>query len=233
MERSTPAQQQAEAPPVVLNELGIVLIAHHLDTAHINPDFLRYNEIVAPDWQIDPPVIIESGFSLIEYDNGLSFTATDHNLRITHGGESLAMDEFVSPSVASRYLAMVPWPVGYSAVNLILTGSMDVAGQEIARCLSPLHRLSSGMLFHDTAPNVQARAFYQFHDKSITVFIAESMDADFVNGVHFNGNMNRVVDNNLSANDRIDFIDSIIENWSADVADIVQLTTQFYRSYGN
>ena len=63
MERSTPAPP---APAVVLNELGIRLTAPRIDTAHINPGFLRYNEIVSPDWPIDPPVIIKSGFSLIE-----------------------------------------------------------------------------------------------------------------------------------------------------------------------
>ena len=233
MECSTPAQQQVDAPAVVINDLSIVLVAPHIDTAHINPDFLRYNEIVAPDWQIDPPVIIESGFSLIEYDNGLSFTATDHNMRIAHSDGTLAMDEIVSPSVAKRYLAMAPWPVEYGAVHIDLNGSMDVADQEIERRFSPLHHLSSGMLFHDTAPNVQARAFYQFSDKSITVFIAESVDASFVSGVHFHGNISRVADNDLSATNRIDLIESIIGNWEADVADIIQLAAQFYRNYSN
>ncbi len=231
MERSTPAQQQAEAPAVALNDLSIVLVAPHIDAAHINPDFLRYNEIVEPDWKIDPPVIIESGFSLIEYDNGLSFTATSHNLRIAHISGPLAMDEIVSPSVARRYLTMTPWPVEYSAVNIDLSGSMDVADQEIEWCLSPLHRLSTGMLCHDTAPNVQARVFYRFEDKSITVFIAEAVDAGFVNSVHFHTNMSRVVDNDLSAADRIDFIESVVGNWQADVADFVQLAAQFYRNY--
>ena len=230
MERSTPAQQ-AEAPVVVLNELGIRLIAPRIDTAHINPDFLRYNEIVDPDWQIDPPVIIESGFSLIEYDNGLSFTATIDDLAISHRAAPLATDEIVSPSVAGRYLTMTPLPVEYSAVHIDLNGSMDVADQEIEWRLSPLHRLSAGMLFHDTAPNVQARAFYRFDDKSITVFIAEAVDAGFVNSVHFHTNMSRVVDNDLSAVDRIDFIESVVGNWQADVADFVNLAAQFYRNY--
>ena len=231
MEPNTPAQQQAEAPAVVLNDLSIALIASHIDTAHINPDFLRYNEIVAPNWQIDPPVIIEPGFSLIEYDNGLSFTATNHNIRIAHSGGPLTMDEIASPSVARRYLAMTPWPIEYSAVHIDLYGSMDLADQEIKLHLSPLHRLASGMPSHDTAPNVQARVFYQLDDKSITMFIAEAVDADFVNGVHFHANMIRLVDNDLSAADRIDLIDSIIENWQAYAADFVQLAAQFYRNY--
>lgn len=233
MERSTPAQQQAEAPPVFLSELSIVLIATHIDAAHINPDFLRYNEIVGSDWQIDPPVIIEPGFSLVEYENGLSFTATEHNLRITHRGGPLAIGEIVSPSVASRYLAMAPWPVEYNAVNIDLIGLMDVTRQGIERRLSPLHRLSSGMHFRDTAPNVQTRVFYQLADKSIRVYISESGDADFVNGVRFNANISRGVDSDLSLDDRIDFIDSVIENWRTDYVDFVRLASRFYHNYGN
>ena len=75
------------------------------------------------------------------------------------------------------------------------------------------------------------RVFYQLDDKSIAMFIAEAVDADFVNGVHFHANMIRLVDNDLSAADRIDLIDSIIENWQAYAADFVQLAAQFYRNY--
>ena len=230
MERSTPAQQ-AEALPVVLNRLGILLIASRIDTAHINPDFLRYNEVVDPDWQIDPPVIIESGFSLIEYDNGLSFTATNDDLAISHRAAPLATDEIVSPSVASRYLAMVPWSVEYSAVHIDLVGSMDIANQGIEQRLSPLRRLSSGMLFHDTAPNVQARAAYRFDDKSITMYISETGDDNLVNNVRFSAHIHRGISNDLPAADRIDFIESVVGNWQADVADFVNLASQFYRNY--
>ena len=52
MERSRPAQQQAEASAVVLDRLGVLLIAPRIDTAHINPDFLRYNEIVDSGWAV-------------------------------------------------------------------------------------------------------------------------------------------------------------------------------------
>lgn len=233
MESNTPATRQAEAPAVVLNDLSIVLADPHIDTAHINPDFLRYNEIVAPGWQIDPPVIIESGFSLIEYDNGLAFTATNQDLRIAHSGGPLAMDEIVSPAVALRYLKRAPWPIEYQEVHISLNGSMDITGQGIDLGLSPLHRLSSGMLFHGTAPNVQARAFYQFAEKSITVFIAESASTDSVNIIHFHANMSRVIDSGLSVADRVARIDSIIKNWQADAADFVKLASRFYCNYGN
>ena len=233
MEPNTPAQQQTEPPAVVLNRLGIRLIAPRIDTAHINPDFLRYNEIVAPDWQIDPPVIIESGFSLIEYDNGLSFTATNDDLAISHRAAPLATDEIVSPSVASRYLAMTPWPIEYSAVHIDLVGSMDVADQGIERRLSPLHRLSSGMIFHDTAPNVQARAVYRFDDKSIAMYISETGDDNHVDNVNFIASINRYIDNNLSIIEQVEFIDSVIENWKDDIDSFAQLAFRFYCNYSN
>ena len=231
MERSTPAQQQVEAQAVVLNRLGIRLIAPRIDTAHINPDFLRYNEIVDPDWAIEYPVVIESGLSLIQYGNGLSITATNDDLAIFHRDEPLATDEIVSPSVARRYLEMAPWPIEYSAVHIAWVGSMDVADQGIERRLSPLHRLSSGMLFHDTAPNVQARAVYRFDDKSMTMYISETGDDNLVNNVRFSAHIHRDIDNDLSAADRIDLIKSVVGNWQAYVADFVNLASQFYRNY--
>ena len=231
MERSTPAQQQPEAPAVVLNGLSIVLMARRIDTAHINPDFLRHNGIVDPGWQIAPPVIIESGLSLIQYSNGLSVTATNDDLVISQSGAPLASDEIVSPSVASRYLTMAPWSVEYSAVHTDLNGSMDVAGQGIERRFSPLHRLSSGMLFHDTAPNVQARVVYQFDDKSITMYITEIGDDISVGNVRFSTHIHRDIDGDLSTADRNDFIESVVGNWQSDVADFSNLAFQFYCTY--
>ena len=233
MEPNTPAQQQAEAPAVVLNELGIRLITPRIDTAHINPDFLRYNEIVAPDWAIEYPVVIESGLSLIQYDNGLSFTATNDYLAISHHAEPLATDEIVSPSVASRYLEMAPWSIEYSAVHTELNGSMDAAGQGIERRFSPLHRLSSGMIFHDTAPNVQARVGYRFDDKSITMYIHEIGDDNFINSVHFSIHIYKSVDVNLSNVERTRFVDSAIKNWKDDIDSFSQLAFQFYRNYSS
>ena len=168
---------------------------------------------------------------MIEYDNGLSITATNDDLAIFHRVAPLAADEIVSPSVTGRYLAVAPWPVEYSAVHIVLIGTMDTADQGIERRSSPLHRLSSGMLFHDTVPNVQARSVYQFDDKSITLYISETGDGNLVNSVRFSAHIHRDIDNDLSAADRIGFIESVVRNWQADVADFVNLASQFYRNY--
>lgn len=226
-------QQQDEAPSVALNHLGILLVAPRIETAHINPDFLRYNEIVDPGWQIDPPVIIEPGLSMVQYGNGLSITATNDYLEISHRDAPLSTDEIASPPVASRYLAMAPWPLEYSAVRIVLNGSIDAAGQGIARRFSPLHRLSSGMLFHDTTPDVQARAVYQLEDKSITLHISESGDSDLVNSVRFNAHIHRDIDSSLSDVERIEFVDSVIKSWEDDFVSFAQFALQFYRNYGN
>ena len=233
MENNAHSLRESEAPVVVHNELAIVLVAPHFDPGHINPDFLRYNGIVDRDWQVERPIIIESGLSLIEYDNGLTVSAGNRSLRIEQSGQPLTADEIVVPDVVRRYLEMAPWPVEHSAVHTDLIGSIDVAGEGMDRQVSPLYRVSLGMPFHDVSPNLQARASYRFPDKSIVMYISESTDNDsgYITTISLSAHVHRDIGPDLSAGEQTELINSAIEQWKADVDDFDHLGFLIYRSY--
>ena len=233
MENNVHSLRESEAPVVVHNELAIVLVAPHFDPGHINPDFLRYNEIVNRDLQVVRPVVVESGFSLIVYANGLSLSATEDSLRIAQSGQPLTADEIVVPDVVHRYLEMAPWPVAYSAVYTNLIGAIDVAGEGIGRQFSPLYRVSLGMPFHDVTPNLQARTYYRFPDKSIVMHTSESIDSDsgYITSISLRAHIHRDVESDLSADGQTEFINSTIEQWKADMEDFAQLGSLIHHSY--
>jgi hypothetical protein len=228
MERRKP---QDSKPVVAHNELAIVLGASRFDPAHINPDFLRYNEIVDATRQIKPPVIIESGFSLVEYNDGLTVTAINDSLTVSQTVQNLDISETVVPDVVRRYLAVAPWPVEYQYIHTDLTGSIKIAGEGFEPRFSPFSDLAKRVSLGDISPNVQVRAAYRFPDKAITMYVSEVRNEGAINELRFNAHMHRDISSDVSSDERGEFIMSILERWKDDTRDFDELACQFYFSY--
>ena len=228
MERRTP---QDSKPVVAHNELAIVLGVSRFDPAHINPDFLRYNEIVDPAWQIDPPVIIESGLSLVKYDNGLTLTATNDDLRVSQSVQDPDVAETMVPDVVSRYLTVAPWPVEYQYISTNVSGSISIADEGIETRFSPLNDLALQAHFEGVTPIVQARALYRMADKLIIMHVYETIDESAIIGLRFFAHIHRDVDDGASPDERDEFITSTLEKWNADIRDFDELACQFYFTY--
>ena len=210
MERRTPRDNK---PVVAHNELAIVLGATRFDPAHINPDFLRYNEIVDAAWQIDPPVIIESGLSLVEYANGLTLTATNDYLRVSQSVQDLDVAETVVPDVVRRYLSVAPWPVEYQHIHTDLIGSIRIAGEGFETRFSPFIDLSERVNLGDITPSIQARAAYRFPDRIITMYVSEVRNEGAITELRFSAHIHRDIDSSLSSDERDEFIVSALGEW--------------------
>ena len=228
MERGTP---QDSEPLVVHNELTIVLGASYFDPAHINPDFLRHNEIVDAAWQIARPVIIESGFSVVRYDNGLTLTAANDHLRVSQNLQTPESEEIVIPDVVSRYLAMAPWSVEYQYIHTDLSGAIRVAGSGFEAHLSPFHDLSQRVQFGDVTPTIEIRAGYRLSDKSVTMYVSEVKEENAIVSLHFSAHIHRDIDSDSSPEEQSEFIKSTLEKWRQDTRDFDELAGQFYFGY--
>ena len=228
MERGTP---QDSEPLASYHELAIVLGASYFDPAHINPDFLRHNGIVDAAWQIARPVIIESGFSVVRYDNGLELTATNNYLRFSQTLQGPESEEIVVLDVASRYPAMAPWPVEYRYIRTDLSGAIRVAGSGFEAHLSPFHDLSQRVQFGDVTPNIEIRARYRLPDKSVTMYVSEVREENAITSLGFRAHIHRDIASDASPEEQADFIISTLEEWRQDTRDCDELAGQFYFSY--
>ncbi len=228
MESNTP---QGTNPAVTHNALIITLGAPSIDPGHINPDFLRYNGVVNPDWQVDTPVVIESGFSLVRYTNGLAISASDDYIRVSHTGDSLVMGEIVTADIVGRYLGVAPWPVEYNSIMTDWRGTVSCGSNGLAHEISPLYALGQGVKFGDIAPRMQARAFYrESPDKSIIFYLAESLEEKVITEIRFSAHIHRDMDD-VPSEKREEYIRSVLEKWEEDIGDMEELANQFYRTY--
>lgn len=231
MESNATQESQDSNPVVAHNELAIVLVSSRFDPAHINPDFLRHNEIVDTTWRVNPPVVIETGFSLVEYDNGLALTATNDYLRVSQTAQRLENGDIVIPDVVSRYLTVAPWPVEYQHIHTDLIGGISVDGNGLETRFSPLHDLSQRVQFGEVSPIIHVRAAYRFPDKSITMYVSEVREENAITGLRFSAHIHRDIDSDVSAEERDEFINATLEKWHDDTRDFDKLARQFYFSY--
>ena len=147
--------------------MGVRLLTSETNPSHINPDYLRVNEIIPAEWPVVRPVALEAGFSRVVYENGLSVSATDANVFFNQRHLENPDLELVVPYVASRYLE---FPPEYLRFNSIGIGLAFVAfGPAEMESTSPLSALTAP--YGDTVPRVSLRSVYRLRNMSVNVTV--------------------------------------------------------------
>jgi len=205
----------------------IHLAASRFSPPHINPDFLRFNEVVDPAWQLDLPVIIESRFSQVDYTNGLSVTAGEDYFKVAQAGPTLNLEEIAVPNVIARYLGVTPLAVEYKAIITEWRGTLRIENQGEGLTFSPLHGLAQRATSSGATPEAQIRLSYEFPEKNIALFASEAILDNAVIEVQLGGLAFRNMEN-LPADSQDEFINSVLEGLNQDIYGFVELATQFY-----
>ena len=197
----------------------------------INPDFLRFNQIVDSEWLLQLPVVIRSSSSYVRYRNGLSLNANDESLTISQRGAPLALDDVVSPEIANRFLAVAP-PNTYEAVRFEVTSSVECPMQESKGLSSPLLALGIALNSNGIVPKVQTRIEYETDEKTTTLYIFEDEAEDDSESVmiHFRGHILRNVIGDTENQQKL-YIEEVLNGWRKDVDEFLDLALRFSSLY--
>ena len=224
MEEST---AQDNRPTVAHNMVLVHLAASRFLPGHINPDFLRFNEIVDPAWQVELPVIIEAGFSQVAYSNGISVSAGEDHFRVAQSGQPLSLEEISVSDVFSRYLAVTPWLAECKAIVTEWQGSLSVSGESAEPTSSPIYDLGKRANFSDIVPEIQVRVSYDFADRNIALFVSETKVDNLITEIQCRALVFRNMES-LPAEGQGEFIRSVLGRLDEDINGFVELVTQFY-----
>ena len=241
MEQNAPTDEQQEIPAFYLVQLNVYLFNPGISPGLINPDFLRYNEIVDPTWQLERPVVIEPESSRIRYSNGLSLSAYDNHVVITQNAAAdlerstvtpLTSSNVICVGVAERYLQLVPTDYPYEMVSIDPLGWIDIPQETLSTLSSPLQEVAEEMRFNRVIPNVQARARYELEDKHIVLYASEVSPQVANNGLRlrFAGEVIRNVEEE-DLGEQVKSIATVLGNWEQDINDFKDLATRFYSLY--
>ena len=152
MARDPHPSSQPERPEVHLLEITIYLFNPSTDPSLINPDFLRYNEIVETSWPLIRPVMMDASSSRIRYANGLSLFADADQISISQRVATdpegttiipLIPNDLMCFKVAKQYLQSVSPALPYESISIDPTSLIEIPAWDSNNYSSPLQNLGS------------------------------------------------------------------------------------------
>jgi hypothetical protein len=201
-------------------------MSYDFDSSSVNPDFLRYNGIVDAGWRVEGPVAAEPGLSRIVYDNGLTVRASKDHVVFIQTGQSMNLDDFVSPGVAMRFMSSVAPRSGYEVVAFDPRGFVRLPEGAPGAPATVLSALGGRLPFEEALPtSVQARVSYDLEGREITLYVGErASELRFSAHIHHN-----IVGSGVS--EQAAFVRTVLDSWRDDLADFDRLAIQFYHEY--
>ena len=165
---------------LALSTLVIRLYVFDTNPAHINPDFLRFNDIVPPDWVVVRPVLAEPALSSVNYSNGVSILGSDEEVSFRQVNLLNDDVELLMPELASRYLETPRPGLTVDSVSIEPTCVLTYppSGEPPLRP-QVSHRFDTAVLIDQIEPQMLISSMYRFHDKNVAITISEeSTDTD-------------------------------------------------------
>ena len=211
---------------IMLCEFSVVIAAKFNNPAILNPDFLRYNEIVDNQYEVVESPITTPAFSQVKFSDGISVSSTPDQVVFQQTKDGLNASSIYSPSIAKRYVECVPH-VHYGAVGINPTGIS--ANHPETHVLNMLRGRGSWMKYRDTCPAVALKTTYDFGDRRIGLEISRVnhvTNSENVVGTVFRANFHHE-SIEQSVVSRIRQLMSILDSWERDLKNFIELVGKY------
>src|SRR5438105_7912164 len=110
---------------MVIVDFSAVVLAEVHNASILHPAFLRAEEIVPPEWEVQIPPVTTPAVSTVVYPNGISFVADQSRLNVRDGQPPEDGDRFRVFRLAQHYAETLPH-VSYTAVGVNFTVLLEV-----------------------------------------------------------------------------------------------------------
>ena len=208
-------------PSIEIVEFSIVLVATANNPSILTPDFLQYNEIVDPDWQVEGSPVSGPVFAQVSFEGGLTVTANQQRVIF----EQKTGGKLVVSEIAKRYFQQVPH-VPYSGIGINPKFFLRSTGEHLSLMESVVRDQGTWMSFKNVAPTVQLKLIYSYKERTIFLDVAHiepTIGDQTVSGMLFHANVHRDVEG-PNAQARNKRIKSILDGWEDDLEDVRQLS---------
>lgn len=203
-------------------ELSIVLAARNHNPTILNPDFLKYNDIVPSSWKVkEPPICIEP-MAQVVYDNGVKITAELDKIIFL---EPIIDIENVGSikifEMANKYIETLPH-VQYNAIGInpkvhIIFDTVDNAKNFI---FDTFIKSDVWKKFDDKLINAGVKLSYKFDQVTLNLSVDASMlkisDNEHIPVALFSANFHHAISGETKK-EQLENSSKIIGNWQSDI----------------
>lgn len=209
-----------------LQEVAIAIAAKNLNPTVLNPDFLKYTEIIPTDWELARPPVYTNQLSQLLFSNGIGIVAQPNQIVFaeTIGSKDLKGVQIVE--AACRCIETLS-KVEYQAVGINPTGfvtydSEDAAYQYLCKALlSP----GSWQEFGEAQMKAGLQLSYTLKRGQLNLGINQVVlkaPDQHIPAILFSGNFNHPVVGS-SQSDQLEDLKHLIRGWQDNVALYQQL----------
>lgn len=159
----------------VFSELSIVIVAENHNPTLLNPDFLKFNDIVPREWVVGQPPLCTHPISQVEYKNGIKITAELNKLILFQPKYVDSHSDSNIPDIAKRYVEVLRH-VNYIAVGINPRGHFEFDNNNILAnyFINKLLRKGPWADFSGGVRSVSIKLSYQLESGTFSVGIDQA-----------------------------------------------------------
>ncbi|SRR5258708_45333 len=203
---------------IKIHELSIVVVANNHNPTILNPDFLKYNEIVSKDWEVSGQTICTPAASQVSYKNGVSIVAQFDKVIFAEKAKSTSDSEFKIPSIAKKYIETLKH-VDYRAVGINPKGHIEGSDATNSFVLDKFVANGPWKKFKGIAPAASVIFRYQIEKCLLALTVEHATLQDDQNNtpvILFSGNFHTDI-KVQGVDEKLKSLIQIIEKWKADI----------------
>jgi hypothetical protein len=204
-----------------IQELAVVVVAKNHNPTILNPDFLKYNGIVSPDWELARPPICTEPVAEVRYRNGINIIAQLQKLIFSQTLADRSIDEAQVPEIMVKYIETLPH-VDYRATGINVVGHVSTDTEEEAQkyILDNLIAQGPWKKVKNQQPNVSVSFSYPIEQGSLNITVEKALlplsDQKHLPVVAFRSNFHREIPEGI-AREKVAKLMNIIQSWKKDI----------------
>jgi hypothetical protein len=217
---------------LTLQELAIAITAKNLNPTVLNPDFLKYTDIIPSDWEPARPPIYTNQSVQIVFQSGVAIVAQPNRVIFLEALNDKTLQNVQVAAIAGRYVEKLP-NVEYEAVGINPKGYVTFPEPNGAYQYFLENILASGswQRFGQAPVKAAVQLAYTLERSQLNLTINEATlqlpEEQALPAVLFSGNFNYEITAN-SRDDRLQETQRFLESWQADLETFRSLIdTQF------
>ncbi|MFC1544870.1 hypothetical protein ACFL4X_01760 [Gemmatimonadota bacterium] len=92
---------------LIIGEISIVVRGGKLKVSQINPDFLKWKQVVPEDWNLITEPLASESLAQVKFDNEISITATVNSIQFIQANLVKRGDKIILPELVEKYITLV------------------------------------------------------------------------------------------------------------------------------
>ena len=206
-----------------------MVVARNHNPTILNPDFLRYNEIVPLDWELSGPPVCVEPMAQVAYTNSVKIVSQFDKVIFTETlGEKQNKDVFI-PKIAKKYIKTLPH-VEYIAVGINPKGHAIFQDEAAIQKFIVETLLAPGpwQQFRGAKPKAGIKLVYVIGDCQLTLTVEEGklpMPDKVLPVALFSANFHRELTGE-NKKQRLEYLFKSVDNWENDLKTFKELVNE-------